>query len=162
MTRFLAAAAALALSAAPALGQSAAPNLTRLVSFETDGAPDLSGPARTLTSSLWSEDRIALPGVGLLPVSHRQAAGRDWTENEVRLSGLWNGLQLRGLGADGVPNSGVGQYRLEFADSPGRVAAVVQRLGLSLGEQEDEEGCRTVTRVDPLGSGSRLTLAFSC
>lgn len=153
------AAAAMLASGATAQQQ---PQLEQAIAFQQDTVFQVQPESETIFDALWSNDSVNVPELGLRQVSHSEAGADGWVRNEMRIGADWNGLYMTKLGYDGIRQSGVGAYRMHFADSPSKVTAKLRAMGMKLDGRDDDAFCDTQAQIERDGGGTVLYISFVC
>ncbi len=167
----LVAGTALFVTAAPADARTApgAPDLSAVLSFDNPADPWLSEKSGGIFASVWTEasSGVTVPGIGLIKASSGDMAQPGWVSNALPMRGDWNGLSLTKFTLNGVPNSGVGSYALDFADAAPAVVARLDALGFPVDTvgavtRTGDTDCGTALKVEKIADGSRFIISFAC
>ena len=159
----LGAVALVSFSAAPAQAQYQGATLEKTIAFQSGTAFEMTNDNASVFDLLWNRESLDLPGIGLRRISHSTATSDGWVRNEIDVGAKWNGLNLRKIGYDGIENSGVGTYRMHFAESAAAVQSRFQALGMKFSNKGDSDSfCETEARVQTEERGSVLTVSHIC
>jgi len=138
------------------------PRIENAIAFQQDTVFQVQPGSESIFDAMWSNDSVNVPELGLRRISHSEANADGWVQNEMQIGAEWNGLYMTKLGYDGVRQSGIGAYRMHFAESAAKVRNKMRDLGMKLDGKDDDSFCDTEAQVKPDGNGSVLYISFIC